>query len=141
MVFCNYHAVIQLIPKCTTSPLIPSYFFSALDEPYCNSFTKSTDHSPISLQFIYKGTKCTHNGQRVQLSWRKAEQTSAELCHVLQLKGQMLLNTQEWKHLYITIFIQNKQIFHTSQNEILQIIIISIRRYSFMEKSKLLMIM
>ena len=41
----------QFFDKCMNSPLVP-VFFSVLEESYCNSFTKSADCLPISLQSI-----------------------------------------------------------------------------------------
>ena len=51
----------QFFDKCLTSPLLP-ILFSVLDEPYCNSFAKSADHLPVSLQSVYdpEHLQCTY---------------------------------------------------------------------------------
>ena len=42
----------QFFDRCLTSLSMP-ILFSVLDEPYCNSFAKSADHLPVSLQSVY----------------------------------------------------------------------------------------
>ena len=51
----------QFFGKCLTSPSLP-ILFSVLDEPYCNSFAKSADHLPVSLQSVYdpEHLQCTY---------------------------------------------------------------------------------
>ena len=51
----------QFFDKCLTSPSLP-ILFSVLDEPYCNSFAKSADHLPVSMQSIYdpEHLQCTY---------------------------------------------------------------------------------
>ena len=51
----------QFFDKCLTSPSLP-ILFSVLDEPYCNSFAKSADHLPVSLQSVYgpEHLQCTY---------------------------------------------------------------------------------
>ena len=51
----------QVIDNCLTSPSLP-ILFSVLDEPYCNSFAKSADQLPVSLQSVYdpEHLQCTY---------------------------------------------------------------------------------
>ena len=51
----------QFFDKCLTNSALP-ILFSVLDKPYCESFAKSADHLPVSLQSVYdpEHLQCTY---------------------------------------------------------------------------------
>ena len=95
----SYPDVIELFQKCSSSKAVP-ILFSLEDEPYCLSFTKSSEHLPLTLQSLYDPTHLQCNYMELLEAGDKMNGIS-EISTVQQIHLEQLTRGQSTSKLWM----------------------------------------